>query len=680
MMRRSIGIGSALITLFMASGAFLSLTTPAVAAAFGKFGLAPVIRVRTYRVPARIAAPPHAASNTKYAGTVTTLIADGHQWAGAAYDSQSSTYYFIGGEVLYELTNGQESELTNFFTYGFPTSIVWDANSGVMYVAMPSLYEVLEVTTSGTISLLAGGTRGTSDGTGAAAQFVDPSGIALDSIHNTLYVVDNDRLRAITESGVVTTVGPAGFFNNIGTASVAYDSTTGDVAIDSVSLDDVILYQAATNAYKTIAGRCIPTGFPTSCVALHEDARGAKALFAWPSSITYDPGSDSFYIADWFNFEIRKVNTKGNVTTFVGSGAPTYQDGVGLVASFSGPVCTAINPDLDELLVCDGGQVRLVTLAGPPAPPPSNTIPMQETKTLLSAPSGITTTSDGSVWYAERSPGYIARLFPTGKTTEFALPARYAQPFDLTTDSAGNVWFNDAYAPNNNGQPMYWAIARARASGSVAEVPLTGTCGYAPESATSLTPDSVGDIWFASNCPSALGMVTASLKVRLFAPVGLNALTIAPDSTFWGASGGQIYHFGSNGFIIATYTGVHADSGIAWGSDGNVWFLSNGYTTIGNLNPSTGGVVEYQLPPCGCNFGGRGLGNLVAGPDGALWFTEGYVLGSSEFYGGVGHVTTSGTFTEFRTYEPRSQPTALTFDALGKMWLSDGGANKIGDL
>ncbi|HET9341313.1 MAG TPA: hypothetical protein VFO25_00110 [Candidatus Eremiobacteraceae bacterium] len=638
------------------------------------------IQTHPQRVPIRVAPIARRSPGTTDAGTVTTIIGNTSQYLGAAYDPQNKSYYLIAGEILDQLSNGQISRLTNFFAYSSPTSIVWDSHSGVMYVTIPFLYEILQVTTGGSISLLAGGTRGTNDGTGAAAQFVDPGGIALDSIHNVLYVVDNDRLRAITESGVVTTVGPLGFFNNIGVASVTYDSTNGDVAIDSVALDDIILYQPVTNTYKTLAGRCIPAQFPNNCLQLHQDGRGKKALFAYPSSITYDAGSDSFYIADWFNYEVRKVDASGNVTTFAGSGAPIIQDGIGLAASFGGPDCTTINSDLDELFVCDYGAQRLATLSGPPAPPPSNAIAMQPTKTLLSSPSGITSTSDGSVWYGEGGPGYIARIFPTGKTTEFALPARYAEPNDLATDSAGNIWFEDAYAPNNFGQPTSLSIARMRTNGAVSEVPLTGTCGFAPQSASSLTPDATGDIWFASNCPSALGQVTAQLKVRLFSPTGLNSIVIAPDGTLWGGAQDEIYHFNSDGSIRATYTGLGLDAGIAWGSDGSVWFLSNGRNEIGTLNPSTGVVVEFQLPPCGCNGNVRGLGDLKAGPDGALWFTEGYIFGSSWFYGGVGHVTTAGTFTEFRTYEPRSQPTGLTFDLSGRMWTADGGANKVGHL
>jgi hypothetical protein len=51
------------------------------------------------------------------------------------------------------------------------------------------------------------GMNGSSDGTGAAARFDSPSGVAVDSAGN-LYVADtnNSTIRKITSAGVVTTV------------------------------------------------------------------------------------------------------------------------------------------------------------------------------------------------------------------------------------------------------------------------------------------------------------------------------------------------------------------------------------------------------------------------------------------------------------------------------------------
>ena len=61
---------------------------------------------------------------------------------------------------------------------------------------------------------------------------------------------------------------------------------------------------------------------------------------------------------------------------------------------------------------------------------------------------------------------------------------------------------------------------------------------------------------------------------------------------------------------------------------------------IGRITTS-GSVTLFDLPPY------RDPGSITAGPDGALWFTEGAGLGSGTFVSGIGRLTTSGHLVEF---------------------------------
>src|ERR1022692_4917202 len=84
--------------------------------------------------------------------------------------------------------------------------------SGNVYVTDDNNNTVRKITPGGVTTTLAGtaGVRGSTDGTGPAAQFSSPAGIAVDGGGN-VYVVDlyNCMIRKITPGGVTTTVAGA---------------------------------------------------------------------------------------------------------------------------------------------------------------------------------------------------------------------------------------------------------------------------------------------------------------------------------------------------------------------------------------------------------------------------------------------------------------------------------------
>ncbi len=104
------------------------------------------------------------------------------------------------------------------------------APNGNIYVADAQNHAIRKISPSGVASTFAGGSAGNADGTGTAAQFQFPVGIAADAQGN-FFVADlgNPHIRRISATGVVTTLNPV-FADGSGPANfVAPTGITVDV-------------------------------------------------------------------------------------------------------------------------------------------------------------------------------------------------------------------------------------------------------------------------------------------------------------------------------------------------------------------------------------------------------------------------------------------------------------------
>jgi sugar lactone lactonase YvrE len=158
------------------------------------------------------------------------------------------------------------------------------------------------------VTTLAGsGTAGYLDGTGTAAQFNQPSGIAIDST-GVVYVADceNHRIRKVTSSGVVTTFagsGIAGYLDGTGTAA-QFDNPCG-VAIDTTT-DTIYVADGLNNRIRKITPSGVVTTLAGTGVAGFVDGTGTVAQFSFPIGMTFD-NAGNLYVADTSNYRIRKI-------------------------------------------------------------------------------------------------------------------------------------------------------------------------------------------------------------------------------------------------------------------------------------------------------------------------------------------------------------------------------------
>ncbi len=155
--------------------------------------------------------------------------------------------------------------------------------TGNVYVADWSTNRVHKITPDGSVTTLAGsGAAGNADGTGTAASFRGPTGVAVGP-SGSVYVADrgNNAIRKITPAGIVTTLagsGRPGSADGTGTAA-SFNSPTG-VTIDQARN----LYVADSYSNKireiTLEGESLPAFEVVDCWVTPEDETGYLAVTA----------------------------------------------------------------------------------------------------------------------------------------------------------------------------------------------------------------------------------------------------------------------------------------------------------------------------------------------------------------------------------------------------------------
>ena len=206
-----------------------------------------------------------------------------------------------------------------------------------VYVADALNNTIRKVTSSGAVTTLAGsaGNPGSADGTGGAARFYYPVGVALDTSGN-LYVADyyNSTIRKVTSVGVVTTLagsaGNPGSANGTGSAA-QFNGPTG-VAVDSAH--NVFVTDSGNNTIRKVTSAGVVTTVGgTAGVTGTNDGVGAAAQFNLPTGVALDRAGN-LYIGDLSNDRVTKgtlVNEglASPVLTWTNPAAITYGSALG---------------------------------------------------------------------------------------------------------------------------------------------------------------------------------------------------------------------------------------------------------------------------------------------------------------------------------------------------------------
>lgn len=285
---------------------------------------------------------------------------------------------------------------------------------------------IRRITPTGMVTTLAGspGETGGADGTGHAARFYYPQGLALDTAGNE-YITDylNHTIRKVTPAGVVTTLagshGVSGSANGIGSAA-RFKNPRG-IAVDAAGNVFVSDFGNAVIRKITPSGQ-VSTFAGTPGLYGNVSGTGAAARFGWVAGLAFD-SAGFLYLADETNANIRRITPGGSVTTLTGSyGSGT--DGPLASATFTSPTGVAVDPwgniYVSQSSACTIRKINqatgmVSTLAGSHDTPGS--ADGTGSAARFRSPAWIAADLAGSIYVADSENFTIRKITPSGTTT-----------------------------------------------------------------------------------------------------------------------------------------------------------------------------------------------------------------------------------------------------------------------
>jgi sugar lactone lactonase YvrE len=242
-------------------------------------------------------------------------------------------------------------------SFNIPLGVAVDVARNV-YVADGGNNRIRKISPAGVVSTLAGsGTAAFAEGTGASASFNGPRAVAVDTSDN-VYVADqiNQRVRIVTPAGAVLTLAGSGIATFAdGTGAAASFKYPAGLAVNG---GDVWVADSSNQRVRKVtSGGTVTTLAGSAAFTPFANGTGAAASFSGPQDVALDAAGNA-YVADQNNHRIRKVTRAGVVTTLAGSGTPSFNDGLADVAEFNSPAGVVVDT-ADNVYVTDKNNNRL---------------------------------------------------------------------------------------------------------------------------------------------------------------------------------------------------------------------------------------------------------------------------------------------------------------------------------
>ena len=483
----------------------------------------------------------------------------------------------------------------------YPNGVAVDG-AGNLYIADTRHFCVRKVTPDGLSTIVAGfGTR-IDDGIPATSASVEPEGVAVDSAGN-LYISTADRVRKVSPGGTITTV--AGRYYKFGFSGDGGPATSG-----TLNYPEGVAVDAAGNLYiadylnrrirKVDLSGIISTVAGSGRLRFAGDAAPAtSASLNWPMGVAVD-AAGNLYIADYYNYRIRKVSPSGIISTAAGNGAYGFSgdggpatsaalyDPSGVAADAAGNLYIADTFNQRIRKVSPSGIISTVAgwgmgVDGSPA-----------TSAWLGIPSGVAVDAAGNLYIADSSDNRIRKVNPSGIISTVAgivargfsgdggpaTSAALNAPNGVAVDGAGNLYIADT---DNH------RIRRVSPSGIITTVAGNGTKGFSGDGgpATSaaldqpkgVAVDASGNLYIPD---------TNNSRIRKVSPSGMISTVAGNGTQPFRGDGGP-----------ATAASLYLPCGVAVDAAGNLYIADTNNDRIRKVLASP---PAFSLAPAALTF------------------------------------------------------------------------------
>ena len=253
----------------------------------------------------------------------------------------TSWQWYLDGDVLVGQTTSSTTVGTGLVA-GSAHTLTVIGKTATIAGSADVRFRITTNATKGVTTFAGSGNNGSADGTMTTASFSSPGSVAVDALGN-MYVADSDnnKIRKITPSGVVGTLAGSGIQGMAdGTGAAASFANPSGIAVDASG--NVYVAEYLNHKIRKITAAGVVTTFAGSGSVGSADGTEIAASFNQPKGVAVDT-SGTFYVADTSNNKIRKITPAGVVTTFAGSGSGGSVDGTGIAASFLHPRGVAVD-------------------------------------------------------------------------------------------------------------------------------------------------------------------------------------------------------------------------------------------------------------------------------------------------------------------------------------------------